>query len=65
MKGWNVEEARDDGMVIQLDFNDPTSVSQGELPDLFLIQVEMSEYYDIDHLYLEESVVKVLAVPRQ
>ena len=52
-------------MVLKLKFRDPLDVSQRDLPDLLLLQLDLSEYKDYDDLNLPQSLVKYVEIPPQ
>ena len=50
---------------IELEFEFPLEVSQGDSPDTLVVQMELSEYLDQDGLSLPKRVVRSKSIPAQ
>ena len=63
MDRWELISLRADGVTLKVHFVNPVRVSAGEHPDLLLVQLELSEYKDVNGNSLPPSVVKVIDIP--
>ena len=63
MDGWDLLSFGPDGIDFRLNFTNPIYISTGDEPDLLLIQLDLSDYKDVNGQSLPDSVVKYLPIP--
>ena len=65
LQDWELTSLNGKEIKIKLTFVSPLKVSQGDSPDLLMVQLSMSEFKDAMGKNLPETVLKVLKIPRQ
>ena len=58
MDGWDLVSIGPDGIEFTLNFTNPVAISAGEEPDLLLIQLDLSDYKDVNGQPMPASLVK-------
>ena len=61
---WTVINLDDSGIIIELNFKSSIEISQGDEPDLLLIQLDLSEFISESGQPLQESLVKYVNLPK-
>ena len=62
---WSISEVTSKLIKLNLEFQKPLEVSQGDSPDTLVIQVELSQFQDKNGQKLPESVVRTKSIPLQ
>ena len=65
LSDWELVSLENDEMELKLVFKDALGISQGDIPDLLLIQLELSEFKDDNNNQLPDSLIKYAEIPRQ
>jgi len=65
MDGWDLLGFGPNGIDFRLNFTKPIYISTGDEPDLLLIQLDLSDYKDVNGQSLPDSVVKYMPIPSQ
>ena len=65
LMSWSITSVSEMLIRIELEFENPLEVSQGESPDTLVVQAELGEYLDQDELSLPDSVVRSKSIPAQ
>ena len=63
MDGWELKSLTSEGFELQLNFTSPIKLSNGDEPDLLLIQLDLSSFEDANGNKLPASVVKYSPIP--
>ena len=63
MDEWNLDSIGPDGIEFTLNFTNRVETSAGEEPDLLLIQLDLSDYKDVNGQPMPESLVKSIRIP--
>ena len=65
MDGWDLLSLDAYGFELQLNFTNPLFISADDVPDLLLIQLDLSDFEDENGQSLPASVVKYSPIPTQ
>ena len=64
MDSWTLVSLNSTDLELKLNYSDPVKVSSGDTPDLLLVQIDLSQYKDING-QTPLAVIKMVEIPRQ